>query len=114
MAFAVQLTRFNTKNGSLHNRRSTKSKLVKTWKRIVALIGIATGGCSLGLGVLTWLLISRGPFPSGSIRTEHGDIPFAWGGEMTWWDYVIVAALTMLGIAVIAVSYRFGFRQRAS
>ena len=89
------------------------STLMKVLKRVVAAIGIAMGVGSLLCAGSWWRFVSVGPFPSGSIHTEHGDIPFVWRGEMTWKEYAFVATLAIFGIALIVASYRFGFRRRA-
>jgi hypothetical protein len=76
-------------------------------RRIAALFGIALGAVGISWAALTWWFISRGPLPS-VIHTEHGDIPLAWSGEMTWKEYLFVATLAIFGIALIVASYRFG------
>jgi len=87
---------------------------MKATRRIVAIFGIAMGAVTLCFAALTWRFISVGPFPDGVIHAEHVDIPFVWYGEMTWKDYAIVTMLALLGIALIIVSYRFGFRRHAA
>jgi hypothetical protein len=85
---------------------------MRTLRRIVALFGIAMGAVALWWAAGFWWFISRGPSPS-VIHTEDVDIPFVWLGEMTWKEYAIVATPAILGIALIVVSYRFGFRRHA-
>ena len=79
---------------------------MKTLKRIVALLGIAMGAGALCWAALYWWLISCGP-------PMPDNIPFVWTGEMTWKGYAFVATLAMLGIGLVVVSFRFGFRRHA-
>jgi hypothetical protein len=68
---------------------------MKTLKRIVALLGMA-----LGAGAV-WVAFS--------LDRVFSSAPgfFQWG---TWRDYAFVAAVALLGLAVIVVAYCFGFR----
>ena len=68
---------------------------MKTLKRIVALLGMA-----LGAGAV-WLAFS--------LDRVFSSAPgfFQWG---TWRDYAFVAAVALLGLAVVVVAYCFGFR----
>jgi hypothetical protein len=67
---------------------------MKILKRIAALLGMA-----LGAGAV-WLAFSFERAFSGAPGV------FRWG---TWRDYVSVAVMASLGLAVIVVAYCFGF-----
>jgi len=87
---------------------------MKALRRILALLGFAMGAVVLVWAAEFWSFISRGPFPSGIIHTEGGELPFFWTGGMTWKEYGFVATLAIVGIGLIAVSYRFGFRRHTA
>jgi hypothetical protein len=68
---------------------------MKTLKRITALLGMALGAAGVWVAFFFDRVFSSAP---GF---------FHWG---SWRDYLLVAVIASLGLAVIVVAYCFGFR----
>jgi hypothetical protein len=89
-----------------------KGKRMKAWRRILALVGIVMGLGALAWAALIYALIAGWLIPS-FMQIGNIGAPVIYTADWTWAAYASVATPATLGMTLIVVSYRFGFRRRA-